>query len=444
MARDDDDEELDDEEEERLELVMFQGALNGVDPNLRKNTRLVEAGLHPAKKLISDALSRRAETIVVEPKGAGARVRLEVDGIPYPGASLRKQSALAITQVLKLLSGLDPKERQRPQRGGVKAEFEDQKYEIRIATEPIAGGAERLTIRSRGGAVQLDKPDQLGFSADLKSKITELAEKKGLLLACGGPGSGLSTTVQSGVLRSVDVYVFSVVTIADMSGREILNVTPFEADEEDSLSETLMRIIRAENDVVFVDPIADSETLKTYCKHASDVAIVSEMAARDNATAVRQLVDWVGPDLVCEHLRGIVTQKLIRRLCEKCKFAYRPHPKMLAKLGLPKETKVLYKPPPPPAEDDDEPDVCRKCGGLDYMGRIGMFEMLEITDPVKKAIRAGADPAEIRKAAREDGQATLQKDGLRLVQEGITSLEELQRVFKPPAKKGVKKRRRPQ
>lgn len=449
MAYDEDDEELEEDEEE-LELVMFKGATNGADPNLRKNTRLVEAGLLPAKKLISDALARRADSIVVEPKGGGALVKLEVDGIPYPGARLRKQSALAITQVLKLLAGLEVKERQRPQRGGIKAEYEGLDYEINIATEPVAGGAERLRVRSRGGTVELDKPEQLGMSAEMKTKISELADKRGLVLACGPPSSGLTTTALSGVLRSIDVYVYSIVTIADMQGREIVNIPQFEPDEGDTVDQTLMRIIRAENDVVFVDPIRDPDALKTYAKRAEDITIVGEFAARDTAFGLAQLVEWGGADLVCDRVRGVVTQKLIRRLCEKCKFAYRPHPKLLAKIGLPKEVRVLYKPQPPPdEEDDEEPDVCRKCGGLNYFGRIGMYELLEVTDPVKEAIRAGADPAAIRKAARDDGQRGLQQDGLRLVQEGITSFEELQRVFRAPAKKGgpkrkKKKRRRPE
>lgn len=438
-----DDEELDEDEEE-IELVLFQGAVNGAQPNMRQHARLVQAGLVPAKRLVTDGISRRAETIVVEPKGNAARVKLEVDGVAYPGGRLPGKGALAITQVLKLLCGLDPKERKRPQRAGLKAEFEDKGYIVNVVTEPIAGGAERLTIRVLDQSIKLEKPEQIGFSDDLKDQLRRLmSDGSGFVLACGPPHSGVSTTLYGGVVGSVDAYISSVVSIVDDLGRDIMGISDYDGQDSDSLDTKCSRIIRAENDVVLVNPIKDAETFKALAAHADDLVFLGEMAARDTASGLMQLVKWAGVEDVCKHVRGLVTTKLIRRLCGKCKFAYKPHPKLLAKVGLPKSTTVLYKPPPEPdEEDEEEPEVCRRCGGLNYMGRVGMFEVLEVTDAVKEALRAGGDVPEIRAAVRSDGQVTLQRDGVRLVGEGVTSLEELQRAFRPPSA-GKKRRRRP-
>ncbi len=435
------DDDLDDEEEE-LELVLFQGATNGAEPDLRQNARLVEAGLVPAKRLVTDGISRRAETIVVEPKGQAARIKLEVDGIPYPGGRLPQRGALAVTQMLKLLSGLEPKERKRPQRGGLKAEYEDKPYTVSVATDPIAGGAERLTIRILDHAVKLGKPDEIGLSNEVRDRVRALTNENGFVLACGAPHSGVTTTLLGGVLGSVDAYIYSVVSLTDTGGRDILGVAKYDGNPDDDVDTKCARIIRAENDVILVDPIKDGETFQAYAKHAEDLVIIGEFAARDTASGLAQLVQWSSPEVVCEKVRGLVSQRLIRRLCTKCKFAYRPHPKLLAKVGLPSDTKVLYKPPPPPAEDEEEEAECRRCGGLDYYGRVGMFEVLRMSDAVKEAVRAGGDAAAIRAAMKKDGQPSLQQDGVRLVAEGVTSLEEVQRVFKPAGPK-KKKRRRP-
>ena len=143
FGRKNDDDDDDDDDEEEIEYVLFQGALNGVEPDMKGNAKLVQAGLLRAKELVSDALSRRAEMVRLEPKGQFAVSTMYVDGVPFPGAKIPAPAALAITQMLKLLAGLDVKERTKPQSGGIKAQLEEIKYEIRIDTTPIPGG-ERL------------------------------------------------------------------------------------------------------------------------------------------------------------------------------------------------------------------------------------------------------------------------------------------------------------
>lgn len=432
-------------QEEENEYALFQGALDGTEVNLQANAKLAQAGLVPAKELITDALIRRAHMIRLETKGNVAGVTMVVDGVPYPGGRMPAQRALALTQMLKLLSGRDIKVRDQPQSGGIKVEFQQKPYEIRVDTIPVKGEPERLSVRIYDPKERdaLKKPDDVGFTDELKTKIREMgARKRGLILVCGPPYSGTTTTVYV-VLRSVDAYIYSVYTNADTTGHDLFGITVSERNPGESLEASLMRMIRAEADLIFLDPLRDAATAQLVFQLQDQVAFLTEMTAKDPAAAVQKLIEWVGdPKKVAEGLSGIITQKLLRRLCDQCREAYRPNPKLLAKMGLPPETNTLYRPPkprpepPPGAKDKDEEEYqpCKKCGGVGYFGRMGMYELIEMTDPIRALIADGLkDPAALRQTARKEKMQTLQRDGVRLVLEGKTSLEELQRVFKAPA-----------
>lgn len=424
----------DDDDDEEIELVSFLGALNGKSADLAANARLAQAGLIPAKELVTDAITRRAEMVRVEPKGERASVTMMVDGVAYAGSRLSKQQALAITGMLKLLGGMDAKLRGRAQSGGLKADLEGIPYEVLIDVTPLPEGAERLVVRLRNLKVKLDTPDDLAFSQFVKTKIRELtSRRRGLLLVVGPPNSGTTTTL-FGVLRGIDVYLFSIFSIANLGTRDVYNINKFEVNESDDLEASLMRMKRAEADVVLVDPLKDAETAKTLLEAADDVCLLTEMAAKDSVAAVMQLIQWTGkPALVAKGLDGVFSQKLIRLLCTDCREAFRPNPKLLEKVGLPPETKVLYRKGEPAVDEKtgEEDPPCEKCNGVGYYGRVAMIELLTPSDELRKLISTGSATAEqIRAQARNDGMLTFQKDGLRLVAEGKTSLEELQRVFK--------------
>ncbi len=420
------------DDEEEVELVLFQGAVNGKDADLAANAKLVQAGLIRAKELVSDAVARRAEMIRVEPKGKIALSVFFVDGVPYPAARMPAQAGLAITQMLKLLAGLDIKVRNKPQSGGIKAEYEERKYILRIDSQPVPGG-ERLIVRIDDPTLRLEKPDDIGLSEDLRLKVRELtSQKRGIILAAGPPMSGTSTTAL-GLLRSVDAYLYSIYNLADLDGRDLAHITEFKANEGETLDQRLVRVKRQDADVVFVDPIRDAETVKTIWSHAENLAIVSEMPARDAADGIVRIVAALGdPALAASGLDLIVSQKLIRKLCESCRQAYRPNPKLLRKVGLPPETKVLFRVPKPVETEDGEiedPPPCRRCGNIGYYGRMALFEVIEMTEDMRKVVAAGANAAQIKAEARKQGMQTFQQDGLRAVAEGVTSLEELQRAF---------------
>lgn len=432
----DEPDEPDEDEEEELEYVLFQGALNGIDPNMKENARLAQAGLQPAKELVTDAILRRAERVRVEPKGEKAVVAVYIDGVPYSGGGLSKQKALAVTQMLKLLCGLDIKERSKPQKGGVRGELSGNKYILDVETAPMGGGAERLFVSVRNPKATLNKPEELGFPEPMRAKIREMGSgESGAILVCGPPGSGTTTTT-FGVMRTFDAYMYSLFSIADLGGRDLHNVTQFEPNPGDSLEATVIRMKRQEAHLTLLDPIRNADTAKEYFELQKRIPLVAEFTARDAPSGILQLIQWVGdPKIVAAGLSGLISHKLIRLLCSKCREAFRPHPKLLSKVGLPPETKVLYRAPKPPTEEElaqgfEEPEPCEKCGDIRYIGRTGLFEVIEMTDAMRELVAKGPTLEEIKSQMRKEGMQTLQKEGLRLVAEGKTSLEELQRIFK--------------
>lgn len=426
-SRDADDDDDDDDEDEEIELVLFQGALNGIQPNMKENSRLVGAGLLPAKHLVSEGISRRAGSIRVDPKGERSQVTYIIDGVAYPGDRVSKQEGLAITQVMKLLAGLDIKERKKAQNGGLKAEYEETPYELQVIAQPVDGG-ERLTVRCTNLKNKLDVAADVGFTDEFKAKMRALASMKGVFLLTGPSGSGV-TTLKFVILRNVDCFTHQIFTVGE-TGKKLDNVSAFKPNEGDSLGATLLRIFRVDGDIILTPDVRDAETAKTLFEELEHAALISEMTAKDVFSALEQLLEWVGdPALVAKGLNGMVSQKLIRTLCPDCRQAYRPNPQFLKKVGLPADLKVLYR-KPKAEEDEPEPEPCDKCGDLGYFGQAPMFEVLEMTEEMKALVATGPDVQGIKAQARKEKMLTFQQDALRLVAEGKTSLEEVQRVFK--------------
>ena len=423
--------EPDEHEQEQVDHLQFQGALNGVQPNLAANGRLVQASLVPTKDLLTDAVLRRAEMVRIDPKGPAAIVRLYVDGIPYPAAKMPKAQGLAITQMIKLLGGMDIQERNQPQSGGMKAEHDGIPYELRVQSAP-AEGAERLIVRIENLKTRPESPDDLNISQELRDRFRALTADKGALLVCGTPGSGVTSTT-FGVLRSLDPYTRNILTLGDPGGRKLIAINPFEWDKANGIEKGIDRAMRTEPDVLYLDPIRNAEMAQTVFKYAEQVTFVAELAAKDTVSGVGQLLQWAGDGaMIAEGLRGMVSVKLIRKLCEKCKQIFKPNSAMVAKLGLPPGTQVLYRPPRPPAPGTPEADTyypCNKCGGLGYQGRTGIFELLEVNAKVKEVLKTNPTASALRQRMKDDDMLTLQREALRLVAEGVTSLEEVQRAF---------------
>jgi len=417
-------------DDEDYELVKFTGALNGKDPDLRKAARLVDVGLIPAKELVTDAMLRRAEAIRIDPKGPQSIVSFTIDGVAYSGGRLSKQESNAVVQMLKLLAGLSVQVRNKPQAGAVGAKLEKTKYELNLTVTPVES-AERLTIHMRDLSAQLNTLNQLGGSEEFKLKVKSLLDDKGFLGIVGPPHSGTTTTAYA-AMRAMDPYLNQMFTLGDMGSVDLENIPPFEEqDQSEDLSETLTRCFRKDADIIFYSNLKDAETAKTLLKFHEHGGIVSEFTARSAAEGLAQLIAWTkNPQLIADSVRGVISQKLVRRLCVDCKQVFRPNPQFLAKAGLPTDLKQLSR----PVGNTEDAEPCDTCDDIGFRGRAAMFELVEMTDAMKKLVLTNPKPEEIKALARKEGMLSLQKDGLRLVAEGITSLDELQRVFRPAGK----------
>jgi type II secretory ATPase GspE/PulE/Tfp pilus assembly ATPase PilB-like protein len=441
----------DDDEEEEIEYVLFQGATNGQEANLEENAKLAAAGLPLAKEIVTDALALRAEMFKVEPQGPKALVTFFVDGMKHPGPRLPIQRANALVQILKLLSGCDTKVRNQPQCGGLKAGYRDLPFELTVKTRPAppAKGekapSEHLTVVFRNTKTKRVTPEDIGMPDAVKDRIREYGKSNsGVILIVGPPESGVTTTALCS-LRCVDSYMYQCFIIGDLGTRTVLNVPVFKPEEGHTLEHTFMRIQRNEGNLVYMAELNDPEIVKDVIQASTDMCFMTEMYARDAADGIAKFVELVGnPIAAAEQLRLVVSHKLIRKLCPKCKEAFRPNPKLLAQVGLPEDTETLYRkarPPEPDEKTGELPEPCRACDGAGFRARAAVFEMIDVTEGVKGVIAAGGDSAAIRKQVKDEKQLNCQKDALRLVLDGSTGLDELQRVFAPPG--GPRRKKKP-
>lgn len=443
MAHDEEDDEAYDDSEQ----VLFQGPMFGREANLKQNPRLVKAGLVPVKRMISDALARRAHTILLEPARGSMSLRVVVDGIPYSVGALPAQRGMAMVQMTKVLAGLDPQEREQPQTGGIKAEFEDTRYELHVEVVPLKPGVERLKIRVDNPKITYLTARDAGMPDDLAAKLRSYTEdSRGVILACGQRESG-ATSLSIVALHCVDPYLYSVFNLSDLNGKELINVTDYTMEPGHDLEISFDRILRREADIMFMGKQTDPAAVQTIFDFADRMCFVMEIDAPNPADAVRQLIEWVGKDAVATRVKGVISQKLIRKLCDDCKQAFRPNPALLNRLGLPPETSVLYRAPTPPDPEDPEAtsieELCEDCDGVPFYGRAPVYELMEMTDGMREVVLNNFSPETVKQQMAEEGMRTLQKDALRLVAEGKTALEEVQRAFAPPGGAGRRPKGRP-
>ena len=432
------------------EQVLFQGPMFGREANLKKNPRLVQAGLVTVKEIISDALARRAHLIVVEPKGPRQIVRVVIDGIPYVVSQLPGKKGIAVIQMVKLLAGLDVQSRVATQKGGILASYDDEQYRLLIETSPIKSAVERLKIRIQNVKDVWNTPGEIDFPQDLRESIQNITEDaNGVLLSCGLPESGV-TSLSQVLMHCMDSYLYSLYNVADTGEQKLINVSEVNDEGGIDLELKLDRILRQEGDAVYVGKIEDAKTADLLFEYSTKLCLIGEIEAKTPAEAVKKLMDWVGLEKVLPSLKAVFAQKLIRRLCDDCKQAFRPDATMLRRLGLPRETTVLYRPPPQPdPEDPDAPTVeelCAPCNGVPYHGRAPAYEVFEMTDTMREVVATNATSIEIRRQMIKEKQRMLQQDALRLVLKGMTSLDELKRTFRAPKGRGgasAKRRPRP-
>lgn len=385
-------------------------------------------GYMSTKELMYDAILRRATDVHLEPKDEEHAVRIRIDGVMYPTEPFDTSVGEAVVNVVKVLCAMDITERRRPQDGSFRAELEGRHIDFRVATQGTRHG-EKLSLRILDQANAVSTLVGLGLRKQLKEQLLDVINSPhGTFLCCGPTGAGKSTTLYA-CMNEIDTSRRNVISVEDPVEYKIDGVNQIEINTKSGqdFASTLRSILRQDPDVVMVGEIRDGETAKICCQAANTGHMVfSTVHANDTITALYRLLELeVEPFMVANSISAIMGQRLARRLCPECREAYRPKPEFLKKAGLPPDkVDKFYRPP------KDPPSLCPKCGGLGFYGRVGVFELLLITERMQDMIRDKAPMSNIKAEARKNGMLTMREEGLRLVVRGLTSVDELLRVVK--------------
>ena len=412
--------------------ITFIGkSLGGAKEDSSRVSRAEESPeYYNAKELFYDAIQRRATDIAIEPTAEATSIRYRIDGVWANAEPFERAIGDSVTNIIKVLSALDIAEHRKPQDGSFSLKAEGRDIDVRVATSGTKAG-EKVAIRILDKTQNVSKLEETGMRPKMVQQLKELlAQPNGLLLCTGPTGAGKSTTVYA-CLRDIDRFLKNVVTVEEPIEFHVDNVSQMEINTKtgQDYANTLRSLLRQQPDVVMIGEIRDKETAGVASQAASaGHMVISTLHATDAITAVNRMLHEmdVEPNILAAGLSAVLSQRLVRKLCETCKEPYKPKPEFLKKANLPADkVDVFYKPPTAPEQ------VCPDCGGNGYIGRTGIFELLIVDEPIRDLIRTG-NPSEnaIKAAARKNGMVYLTEDGLRQVIQGNTSIDELMRVVK--------------
>jgi general secretion pathway protein E len=371
--------------------------------------------------LIREAYDARASDIHLESTHEGLRARFRVDGVLLDVPSPPKGVQSAVVSRIKLLAELDIAERRLPQDGRIRARLEERELDLRVSTVPtLHGESVVLRLLDRGGRpVALD---ELGMSAETLERFRFLAERPhGILLATGPTGSGKTTTLYAALgLRRASAE--KIITVEDPVEYRLDGVTqvPVNVKAGMTFPAALRSLLRQDPDVLMVGEMRDAETAAIAVQAAMTGHLVfSTLHTNDAASAVTRLEDLkVEPYLVAATIEAVLAQRLVRRICPDCRVRYRPDPAAAAALAQHPVGKVTL----------ERGRGCPTCRDTGYRGRTGIFELLVVSDEIKRAIAHHEGLVRVRDIARAQGMVTLREDGWAKVQTGVTTIEEVMRV----------------
>jgi general secretion pathway protein E len=410
--------------------IEFIGKSDASGKSDRGRTRQVESskGYMAAKELVYDAILRRSTDIHLEPKEDEMSVRLRIDGVMYPTEPFDRVIGDAVMNIFKVLGGMDITEKRRGQDGSFGAKLEQRQIDFRAATQGTRHG-EKLSLRILDQSTSVNSLAGLGMRKKMQESMRQIVHQPhGLLLSCGPTGAGKSTTLYAS-LKDVDAYQLNVITVEDPIEYKMANVNQIEINTKSgqTFASSLRSILRQDPDVLMIGEIRDGETATIACQAANTGHMVfSTVHANDAITAVYRMLELgVEPFMVANSLSAVLGQRLVRRLCKECREAYKPPRDVLERLEIPSDRIAQFFRPPGPAGE-----MCPECNGLGYVGRTGVFELLVINDELRDLVRDKAAASKVKLAAKRNGMLTMKQEGIRLLAQGITSVEELERTVK--------------
>ena len=375
--------------------------------------------------VIADAVRRGASDIHFEPRGHDMRVRFRVDGVVSDSTTVPRHLVSGLVSRIKIMAELDIAEKRMPQDGRIGLSVDGNYVDLRIATLPVVRG-EAVVMRildSRNTAMDLDG---LGMDDDGRARFEgALGATHGAILVTGPTGSGKTTTLYAG-LAELNTPDRTIVTVEDPVEYELEGIKQVQVNSKTRLSFAtgLRAMLRTDPDVVMVGEIRDVETAQTAIESAlTGHLVLTTLHANDAPLAAARLIEMgIEPFLVTSSVECVVAQRLVRRLCE-CKHPVKVNRMTLAQNGFDHPRGMTV----------HEPGGCVRCAQTGFKGRTGLYEVMTMTDTLRRLILAGASHDELRREAAAHGMHTLRDAGFQKVRDGVTSIPEVLRVLGSPA-----------
>jgi general secretion pathway protein E len=373
--------------------------------------------------LFNYAFDQRASDIHIEPKRQVCLVRMRIDGVLHTVHKLPKNVHSAIISRIKNLSGLDMAEKRRPQDGRIKTGKKDVEVEIRVSTVPVAFG-EKVVMRVMDPDILFQDLEHLGFSSRDMVKYDQIvSHPHGLVLVCGPTGSGKSTTLYS-TLRKVSSPKVNVTTIEDPIEmvHEDFNQIAVKPQLGITFGSIMRNILRQDPDIIMIGELRDLETAENAIQAAlTGHMVFSTLHTNDAPASIIRLMDLGVPAfLIQATLRGILSQRLVRKICNACKTPIEIDANALLTLGLDTGktgTLPLF-----------HGKGCQQCRGTGYLGRTTIHEVLVFTEAIKALTVADADLSALTDAARTEGMVSLRESAIEKLLQGVTTYQEVLRV----------------
>lgn len=414
---------MEDLKSQEMEIIQMGETHETVDSE--KLFRLVEEA--PVVKLtnmiLENGIRAKSSDVLIEPMENSVRIRYRVDGVLKEVESLPKNMHDSIVSRIKVMSELNIAERRLPQDGRFRLEINNNEVDFRVSILPSSKG-EKVALRVLDKSQGILNIDALGFSSDNLDKLKKCVSRPhGMMLVCGPTGSGKTTTLYS-LMKYVHTPEKNIITVEDPIEYQIEGVNQVTARVETGLTfaSALRSILRQDPDVIMIGEIRDFDTVDIAIKSALTGHLVLSTLHTTTApgSVVRLINMGCEPFLISASLIAIVAQRLIRKLCPKCRVAYKPGDVLSAKLGI--DIKKI--------KDGSfyRAKGCKVCLNTGYSGRVGICETLPITPAIRALVLRRARENEVKQAARDEGMRTLREDGILKVLEGLTSLEEVLRV----------------